>query len=274
MSVTAECDRAPALQMRDLRKSFGATPIVRGVSLDIGEGERHAIIGPNGAGKSTLFNLISGRFAPTSGTIRLHGEDIAGFAPYRINRRGLARSFQVTNIFPRLTVFENLRCSVLWSLGYRYNLWRRVDKLTDANEQAEAIGLIAQKIKFRLKSVITMPVEKKAQYVVSMPAVSEILAARLLVAYHLAHQRPMMGSFLDALGIAHEDGMIADEEMKPPSPDALKKAAATSSARRRIAITLAASYPADDVSLYLSTLRWQDPETWGALGELPKLVGG
>jgi branched-chain amino acid transport system ATP-binding protein len=138
MSVTAERDRAPALQLRDVHKSFGATPIVRGVSLDIGEGERHAIIGPNGAGKSTLFNLISGRFAPTSGTIRLHGEDIAGFAPYRINRRGLARSFQVTNIFPRLTVFENLRCSVLWSLGYRYNLWRRVDKLTDANEQAEA----------------------------------------------------------------------------------------------------------------------------------------
>jgi branched-chain amino acid transport system ATP-binding protein len=138
MSVAAERDRAPALQLHDVRKNFGATPIVRGVSLDIGRGERHAIIGPNGAGKSTLFNLISGRFAPTSGTIRLHGEDIAGFAPHRINRRGLARSFQVTNIFPRLTVFENLRCSVLWSLGYRYNLWRRVDKLTDANAQAEA----------------------------------------------------------------------------------------------------------------------------------------
>jgi branched-chain amino acid transport system ATP-binding protein len=138
MSVTAERDRAPALQLHDVRKSFGATPIVRGVSLDVGRGERHAIIGPNGAGKSTLFNLISGRFAPTSGTIRLHGEDIAGFAPYRINRRGLARSFQVTNIFPRLTVFENLRCSVLWSLGYRYSLWRSVDRLTDANEQAEA----------------------------------------------------------------------------------------------------------------------------------------
>ena len=129
-----------------------------------------------------------------------------------------------------------------------------------ANEQAEAIGLIAQRIKFRLKSVITMPVEKKAQYVVAMPMVSEMLAARLLVAYHLAHQRPMMTSFLEALGIAHEEGIIADEEMKPPSPDALKKAAAT----------LAASYPADDVALYLSTLIWQDPETWGALGELPE----
>ena len=129
-----------------------------------------------------------------------------------------------------------------------------------ANEQAEAIGLIAQRIKFRLKSVITMPVEKKAQYVAGMPIVSEMLAARLLVAYHLAHQRPMMGSFLDALGVAHEEGIIADEEMKPPSPETLKTAAAT----------LAASYPADDVALYLSTLVWQDFETWGALGELPE----
>ena len=138
MSVVPERTHEPALQLRDVRKSFGVTPIVRGVSLDIGRGERHAIIGPNGAGKSTLFNLISGRFAPTSGTIRLHGEDIAGLAPYRINRRGLARSFQVTNLFPRLTVLENLRCSVLWSLGYRYSLWRRVDRLADVNAQAEA----------------------------------------------------------------------------------------------------------------------------------------
>jgi len=129
-----------------------------------------------------------------------------------------------------------------------------------ANEQAEAIGIIAQRIKFRLKSVISMPVEKKAQYLVGLPAVSEILAARLLVTYHLAHQRSMMGSFLDALGIAHKEGIIADEEMKPPSPDALKKAAAT----------IAKSYPPDEVSLYLSTLMWQDPETWGALAELPE----
>ena len=129
-----------------------------------------------------------------------------------------------------------------------------------ANEQAEAIGLIAQRIKFRLKSVITMPVEKKSQYVLSMPAVSEMLAARLLVAYHLAYQRPMMGAFLDALGISHEQGIIAEEDVKPPSADALKKAASS----------LAASYPAGDVSLYLSTLVWQDPDTWGALAELPE----
>jgi hypothetical protein len=128
------------------------------------------------------------------------------------------------------------------------------------NEQAEAIGLIAQRIKFRLKSVITMPIEKKTQYVLSMPAVSETMAARLLVAYHLANQRPMMGAFLDALGIAHEEGIITEEEVKPPSPDALTQAAKT----------LAASYPPGDVSLYLSTLVWQDPDTWGALAELPE----
>ena len=129
-----------------------------------------------------------------------------------------------------------------------------------ANEQAEAIGLIANRIKFRLKSVIVMPIEKKAHYVVSMPTVSEILAARLLVAYHMAHQRPMMGAFLDALGIKHEGGLIADEEMKPPSAETLRTAATS----------LAASYPADDVALYLSTLMWPDPDTWGALGELPE----
>ena len=128
--------RASALRLEGVRKSFGDTRIIRGVSLDVPEGERHAIIGPNGAGKSTLFNLISGRFAPTTGSIRLHGEAIEGHPPFEIHRRGLSRSFQVTNIFPRLTVFENIRCSVLWSLGHKYNFWRSVDKLRDANERA------------------------------------------------------------------------------------------------------------------------------------------
>jgi len=127
-------------------------------------------------------------------------------------------------------------------------------------EQAEAINLIAQRIKFRVKSVVAMPVEKKSHYVLAMPAVSETMAARLLVTYHLVHQRPMMGAFLDALGIAHEEGIIAEDEVQPPPPDALKKAAKA----------IAASYPAEDVSLYLSTLVWQDPETWGPLAELPE----
>ena len=130
-------DVTPALQLSAVQKSFGSTVIIRGVSFDVRRGERLAIIGPNGAGKSTLFNLISGRLRPTKGSIRLNGEEIAGAPPYRVNRRGLARSFQVTNIFPRLSVFENIRCSVLWSLGYRYNFWRRADKLADANARAE-----------------------------------------------------------------------------------------------------------------------------------------
>lgn len=98
-----------------------------------------AIIGPNGAGKSTLFNLISGRFAPSSGEILLGGHSIGGLAPYEINRRGLSRSFQITNIFHRLSVFENLRCAVLWSLGYRYSFWHKLNALKDARELAEQI---------------------------------------------------------------------------------------------------------------------------------------
>jgi len=130
---------APALQLLELRKSFGITSIIRGVSLDIVRGERHAIIGPNGAGKSTLFHLISGRFPATSGSVRLKGEDITGMAPYLINRRGLSRSFQVTNIFPRLSVFENIRCAVLWSLGYRYSFWQLVERQRDARKRTDSI---------------------------------------------------------------------------------------------------------------------------------------
>ena len=98
-----------ALELAAVTKRFGKTEIIRGVDLAVRKGERVAVIGPNGAGKSTLFNLISGRFEPSSGSIRLNGEDVVGKRPYEINRRGLARSFQITNIFSRLTVFENLR---------------------------------------------------------------------------------------------------------------------------------------------------------------------
>jgi len=130
---------APAIELVDLYKNFGPTKIIRGVSLAVNAGERHAIIGPNGAGKSTLFNLISGRLAPNSGRVRLNGEDVTGLPPHQINRRGLSRSFQVTNIFPRLSVWENIRCSVLWSLGYKYSFWRGVDGLADVRERTEAI---------------------------------------------------------------------------------------------------------------------------------------
>ena len=126
-----------ALELKDLRKSFGRTEIIRGVNLAVQPGERVAIIGPNGAGKSTLFNLISGRFGPTSGEILLNGQSIAHKKPYEINRMGLSRSFQITNIFPKLSVFENLRCAVLWSLGYKYTFLKFLSGLRDANEQAE-----------------------------------------------------------------------------------------------------------------------------------------
>ena len=129
----------PALELRGVRKTFGNTPIIRGVDLVVHEGERVALIGPNGAGKSTLFNLISGKHAPTEGSIRLRGQDITGLAPYEIYRHGLARSFQVSNLFVRLSVFENLRCAVLWSLGYRYTLWRRLSKLSDVNDRAQQV---------------------------------------------------------------------------------------------------------------------------------------
>jgi branched-chain amino acid transport system ATP-binding protein len=138
----------PALSLKDVRKNFGPTQIIRGLDLDIRPGERHAIIGPNGAGKSTMFHLISGRIKPSSGSIELRGEEIVGLEPYEINRRGLSRSFQVTNIFPKLSVFENIRCGVLWSLGYRYSFWRFVDRLKDANALAyeimDEIGLASR----------------------------------------------------------------------------------------------------------------------------------
>ena len=125
-----------SLVLHDVRKQFGKTEIIRGVNLEVAAGECVAIIGPNGAGKSTLFNLISGRFAPSSGAIHLHGQRIDGMKPFEINRQGLSRSFQITNIFPKLSVFENLRCSVLWSLGHRYSFWSFLNRLKDANDLA------------------------------------------------------------------------------------------------------------------------------------------
>jgi len=128
-----------AVELNDVRKSFGKTEIIRGANLQVRPGERVAIIGPNGAGKSTLFNLISGRFGSSSGEIKLNGERIDGMEPYQINRRGLSRSFQVSNLFTRLSVFENVRCAVLWSMGARYAFWRFLADLTDANERAEHV---------------------------------------------------------------------------------------------------------------------------------------
>ena len=128
-----------AIELKDLRKSFGKTEIIRGTNLAVAPGERVAIIGPNGAGKSTLFNLISGRFGATSGEILLNGQRIDGLKPFEISRLGLSRSFQITNIFGRLSVFENLRCGVLWAMGYKYSFWKFLAGMDDANERAEKL---------------------------------------------------------------------------------------------------------------------------------------
>ena len=128
-----------ALELTEVRKNFGQTEIIRGVNLSIPKGERHALIGPNGAGKSTTFNLISGRSVPSSGSVRLNGTEIGGLKPFVINRMGLSRSFQITSIFPRMTVFENLRCGLLWSLGYRYSFWHLLGRQKKLNSAAEAL---------------------------------------------------------------------------------------------------------------------------------------
>lgn len=128
-----------AIELKGVRKDFGKTEIIRGVDLEIRKGERHAIIGPNGAGKSTLFHLISARLPVTSGDILLNGESVVGLKPYEVNRKGLSRSFQVTNVFPRLSVFENVRCALLWSRGYKYSFWHRLSRLKDVNRLADQV---------------------------------------------------------------------------------------------------------------------------------------
>ena len=127
------------LQLQGLSKQFGDTPIIRDVSLTIEAGEKHAIIGPNGAGKSTLFHLITGRYTVSSGSILFKGQAIENRPPYEIARLGLARSFQVTNIFPLLSVFENMRCALLWSMGYRYSFWHLLGKAKALNTRAEEL---------------------------------------------------------------------------------------------------------------------------------------
>ena len=127
MTVASADDEV--LVLRGVRKSFGRTMIINGVDLTVTRGERHALIGPNGAGKSTLFNLISGHYLPSAGEILLNQRSIVGLTPYAINRRGLSRSFQITNVFPRMSVAENLRISVMGRHGYRFTLTRPIRRL-------------------------------------------------------------------------------------------------------------------------------------------------
>ena len=129
----------PAIEFQGVKKSFGNTEVIRGVDLAIAESEIHAVIGPNGAGKSTLFNLVTGRHQVSRGRIKLNGEDITNRTPYDIYRKGLSRSFQVTNIFPNMSVFENVRCGLLWNLGYHYSFWQFVNRRRDLRERSESI---------------------------------------------------------------------------------------------------------------------------------------
>ena len=129
-----------------------------------------------------------------------------------------------------------------------------------AEQQVEACATIATHMKFRAKSVLNLSPEKKAKYLVGLPNVTDSVAARALVNYHLGQQRPMMGEFLDALGVAHEEGLIKDETVVKPESATLRSAVEQ----------IGGKYPAEDVSLYLATLVSQDPDTWGELADLPQ----
>jgi hypothetical protein len=129
------------------------------------------------------------------------------------------------------------------------------DDEQSTEQQAEAIALIAKHMRFRTKSVLALPEEKRTRYLASLPTISDAIVARALVSYHLEHQRPMMGAFLDSLGIAHENGLISEETVPKPEPDKLNAAAKE----------LSQQYAPEDVTLYFSTLVSQDPDTWGAL---------
>ena len=127
-------------------------------------------------------------------------------------------------------------------------------------QQIEAIGAIAGHMKFRPKSVIALPVDRKARYLAGLPAMPDTIAARALVSYHLDRQRPMMGAFLDSLGITHEEGLISEDTVPALDPEKIRAAATD----------LAAKYPAEDVALYFNTLVSQDPETWAELANVPE----
>jgi branched-chain amino acid transport system ATP-binding protein len=140
---------SPAVELRGVQKSFGNTSVIRDVNLTIVKSERHALIGPNGAGKSTLFNLISGYMKPTVGSILLKDEIVSGLPPYQINRRGLSRSFQVSNLFATMSVWENIRCALLWATGHRYAFWKNIDNLPEVRERTaqilQAIDLVSRR---------------------------------------------------------------------------------------------------------------------------------
>ena len=137
------------LEMIDLYKKFGDLMAINGFRLSVGRGKRHAIIGPNGAGKTTLFNILSGSFKPTRGRILFNGRDITGMAPYRITRLGIARSFQIINVFPQLSVFENVHAVLMSKYHVRYNFLQNISRWKKVTEETldilEQIRLLDEK---------------------------------------------------------------------------------------------------------------------------------
>jgi branched-chain amino acid transport system ATP-binding protein len=134
----------PFLEVRRVSKHFGALAALTDVSFSVGAGEVFSVIGPNGAGKSTLFNVISGLHAPTAGDVTFDGRDITGLAPEAINRRGLAKTFQITNIFPDISVWENVAVAAQSRTpdsGRVRSLWRRPDVDARVRELLDAFGL-------------------------------------------------------------------------------------------------------------------------------------
>jgi branched-chain amino acid transport system ATP-binding protein len=139
MAVSAGRTDQNILELKGVYKDFDGLEVLFGIDLGVQRGERHAIIGPNGAGKSTLFNLITGKYLPSKGSILFKGQDITGTSPFKLNRQGLARSFQITNIFRTMTVFQNVRNAVLSKNKIRYNVFSRLDKMKEINRQTEKV---------------------------------------------------------------------------------------------------------------------------------------
>jgi len=127
------------LHIQDIHKDFSGLKVLTGVEFKVKEKERHAVIGPNGAGKTTLFNIISGKFKPSSGAILFKGKDISGKPAHILNHRGLSRSFQITNVFQELSVFENILSGVRSRYGLRYHFFKKPDQDRKICEKVEAI---------------------------------------------------------------------------------------------------------------------------------------
>lgn len=123
------------LETKDLNFGYSGYKVLNSVNLEIRVGERHAVIGPNGAGKTTLFNVITGTYKPDNGRVLFRGQDVSGYQPYRLNRLGMGRSFQITSTFAKQTVFQNVRMGVLSRRGIRYNMLKFLNKMDNISRE-------------------------------------------------------------------------------------------------------------------------------------------